>query len=387
MKQLSQGSGQQTHTSKKIRVAYLIDTFIKGGGTENQLAVLINNLDATRFESHLFTLRGSEQHDMPDVTCPVFSLNVTRLLSFRALTAIFRFVWFLRRNHIQVLQLYFIDSNIFGVIAGRLAGIRSIVVNRRDMGWWYETRALAWTNRLNRFVPYCLVNAHAVKEIVTRVEPFNESQITVICNGVALATDTISAARARAALGIPPTAPVVGIIANLKPIKRIDLFLRVAGRLPDKTTHFLIVGKGWLEEALKAQAQSLLPASQVVFRHTVVSAFDVLPAFDVGVLTSETEGLSNVLIEYALSGIPAVAFANGGNGEVITDGQTGFLVADADEEAMAEKIAYLIENKATAQQLGTAAKKRAREKFTVKAMVEKTEEFYIEVVERATRRR
>jgi len=62
-------------------------------------------------------------------------------------------------------------------------------------------------------------------------------------------------------------------------------------------------------------------------------------------------------------------------------------VADADEEAMAEKIAYLIENKATAQQLGTAAKKRAREKFTVKAMVEKTEEFYIEVVERATRRR
>ena len=111
----------------------------------------------------------------------------------------------------------------------------------------------------------------------------------------------------------------------------------------------------------------------------------MLPAFDVGVLTSQTEGLSNVLIEYALSGIPAVAFNNGGNNEVIADGQTGYLVADADEEAMARKIAYLVENEAAARQLGTAARERAREKFTVKAMVEKTEEFYIGVAGRVTR--
>jgi glycosyltransferase involved in cell wall biosynthesis len=176
--------------------------------------------------------------------------------------------------------------------------------------------------------------------------------------------------------------PVVGIVANLKPIKKIDVFLRAAARLKSSDSHFIILGWGPLKTELVNLTHKLGLSSRVHFYSTADQAHEVINLFDVGVLTSESEGLSNVLIEYALAGIPAVAFDTGGNNEVVVDGQTGYLVTGLDETALAERIDFLIENRETARKLGAAAQRRACEVFAVKTMIDKTGQFYLEILKR-----
>jgi glycosyltransferase involved in cell wall biosynthesis len=366
---------------KTIKIAYLIDFFGTGGGTENQLALLLKHLDRSCFTPYLFTLRPKEVSAGLDLNCPVEHLGVRSLLSWKALRALRRFRRFLKQNHIDILQLFFIDSNIFGILAGKPAAVPVIIVSRRDMGWWYHQKRRHLTNILNRLADYCLANSYAVKAAVNRMETIPAERTEVIYNGVTEGKQYNSPLLSKESLGIPADAPVVGIVANLKPIKRIDRFLRAASLLKRADSHFIILGSGNREDSLKELAAELGLSSRIHFHHTVDQARAFIALFDVGVLTSESEGLSNALIEYAMAGVPAVAFDTGGNKEVIADGRTGFLVPAFDEAKLAERIDTLLDNTNLARQLGEAAQERARRQFSVQSMVQKTQDFYRKAVE------
>jgi glycosyltransferase involved in cell wall biosynthesis len=98
------------------------------------------------------------------------------------------------------------------------------------------------------------------------------------------------------------------------------------------------------------------------------------------VLASDSEGLSNVLIEYALAGIPAVAFDVGGNGEIIAHDRGGFVLPNGDIDLLARKLDQLINDKELAESLGRTAAEVARERYDVKNMVKKTEDFYLKIL-------
>ena len=361
-------------------IVYLIDFFIKGGGTENQLALLIDGLDRQRFQPHLITLRDRVSDDPLPLNCPVHHLGVKKLLSFKALSALFWFVRYLRRNRVKILQLFSIDSNLFGIAAGKLGGVKRIIISRRDMGYWYGERRRYLTNIANRFADYCISNSEAVKKIVNRVEPLPPERTKVIYNGVYYRAPANPDAFTREALDIPADAPVVGIVANLKPIKRIDLFLAMFAGLQDQNARAVIVGSGVLHDVLKQAAKDLKISHRVHFCWTRDDVYAALKIFTVGVLTSETEGLSNVLIEYAVAGLPAVAFDVGGNREVIEDGQTGYLVKPYDVNALAEKVDLLLSNTQLRERLGKQANRRALERFSKDKMVRATEAFYQEII-------
>jgi glycosyltransferase involved in cell wall biosynthesis len=90
--------------------------------------------------------------------------------------------------------------------------------------------------------------------------------------------------------------------------------------------------------------------------------------------------MSNVLIEYALAEVPAVAFETGGNPEIIVEGETGFLIPAYDEQKMAERIDYLLEHPAESRLIGQQASERARKMFSIRRMVEESEAFYQELI-------
>ena len=365
----------------KIRIVYLIDFFGKGGGMERQLGVLLRNLDREKFHPFLFTLRDKSHSPLIDMNCKVEYLGVRSLLSLEAIKAFFKFVRFLRRNRIEVLQIFSIDSNIFGVPAGRLAGVRRVVIGRRDTGLWYTQKRRHLTNFINRFTDFCIANSQGVKNAVNRMETVPASRTAVINNGVQLEEPSADSKISRAYLGIPPAAPVVGIVANFREIKRIDWFLEVFASLAHKEAHAIIVGTGGsVLKDMKVLAVRLGVDERLHIYHTVDEVQAVIRLFDVGVLTSETEGLSNALIEYALSAIPAVAFDVGGNLEVIDHNQTGYLIPPYDVPAMKEKIDCLLDHPEVAQRLGRQGANRAGKRFAVERMVNETESFYLKVL-------
>jgi glycosyltransferase involved in cell wall biosynthesis len=365
----------------KIKIAYVIDNYYPGGGSENQLITLIDHLDRSRFEPYVFNLRPRWPQMTYPSHCPIAFLDILSLWSVNGYRALRRLAQFLRDESIDIVQVYFMESRILGTLAARRAGMARIVFCRRDMGMsrnWLRRRLAARSD-------YCIVNADRVREFVIETERFPAERIETIYNGVRL-KQPVGERMTRESLKIPEQVPIVGLIGNYRPVKRIDRFLRVAAAVRDERAHYLAVGHGPLRTELQAQAEALGIAERCRFFRTIDGIPDVLDMLTVGVSTSESEGLSNVLIEYALAGKPAVAFDVGGNSEIIRHEQTGYIVPVADESAMVARIEHLLANPAARLEMGAEARRYSMERFDVESMVHRTEAFYERIVANRTGR-
>src|SRR5574340_228365 len=150
--------------SRPIRVCFMIDR-LSPGGTELQLLQLIERLDRSLVEPYLCLLNGrGEQFGLLDrVDCPVLRLRLRALLRPSSFLCAWRFARFLRRERIDVLQLYFHDSTCFGLPIARLVRVPCLVRTRRSLERG-ERRIDRWLGRLcSRLAGHTLVNSEACR--------------------------------------------------------------------------------------------------------------------------------------------------------------------------------------------------------------------------------
>lgn len=363
----------------KLKIAFFIDAYQPGAGTENQLRGLLQNLDPNRIESIIFTLRREvAASDRIELPCSIECLHVGKLLSIDAFFKFVRLVFKLRREKYDIVSIYFNDSNLFVVPACFLAGVRNVVINKRNIGYDMEPGMLRWLTVVNKLSDFYLANSHAVKEHAARTESFPKERICVIYNGLWEKNVAESDDEIYARLGVPRDVKLVGMVANLRRVKRVDRFIEVARVVSDSNpeTHFLIVGKGDLEDELRRQVELNDMSHLVHFAGSIDDVSVCLRLFHVGVLTSESEGLSNALIEYADAGVPAVVFDVGGNNEVVEDGVTGEVVKEMNIEKMAVAICHFLDDEGLRSSYSAAARERARQLFSAEETVEKTQAFF-----------
>jgi glycosyltransferase involved in cell wall biosynthesis len=336
-------------TGKPIRVAFVIDTLsVPAGGTEGQLLHLLRGLDRQRFQPRLYCLRSSRWLENAFDLCPVEILNIHLSPSPRLLAHVWRVSRLLRRDGTDVLQTHFRDANLVGVPAAALAGVPAVVSTRRGVPYWKNRMDLLVQKGLNRRVTRFVANSRATRDRAIRDEGIDPARITVIYNGIEAGryaprgNDERKAARDR--LGLSPSDPVVGIVANLRPVKGIADFVTAAARVREAVpgTQFLVVGQGDEEESLKALAARQGVGEAVRFLGARADVPDLLPAFDVGVLASHYESFSNSILEYLAAGLPVVVTDVGGAREVVREGEDGFIVPPEDPERMAERIVALL---------------------------------------------
>ena len=120
-----------------IRVCLLIDN-LNRAGTELQLLMLLSGLNLKRVEPYLVLLDGTDNVSrlLEPSNCVLLRLGIKSILRPSTISTLWQFVGFLRRKKIDILQLYFRDSTYFGILAGKLAGVRRIVLTRRNIGHW-----------------------------------------------------------------------------------------------------------------------------------------------------------------------------------------------------------------------------------------------------------
>jgi glycosyltransferase involved in cell wall biosynthesis len=377
---------------RKLRVSYFIDACSSGAGTENQLLGMLRHLDPALAEAKLFTLRGEfPPSDAASIPWPIECLHVPRLISWNGARKFGKLVRQLRKERFDIAMIYFIDTNLFVTPACYLAGVPCRVVNRRDMGYWYKPGILSLLRLVNKLTNYFLVNSHAVKLQVHEKEKFPAERIKVIYNGMwnRNADDEASPELRepprllkKQDLGLAPDVPVVGIVANLRRVKRIDRFLEMARLVLQQQpeAQFLVLGQGELLKELQQTADRLGIADHVHFLGQVRDVPQHLALFDVGVLTSESEGLSNCLMEYAQAAVPAVAFDTGGNREIIRDGKTGYLVPNADVRQMAERVLAILADHHLQDSLGSANRQLSRRLFDPATIMAQTMEFFQAII-------
>jgi len=369
--------------SKKIKIAFVIDTITdKIGGTERQLILLLEKINREKFTPYLCAFKDSTWLQENSNRWNTFIFNFTSFFSPISYSHLIRFAKYLKSENIDIVQTHFRDGNIVGILAAKLAGIPVIISSRRNEGYWLNAVELAVLKLLNPLVTSFLANSESIKKFVRVKEGVPEEKIEVIYNGFdssKFPSKTLGFRKEyRQKLMLKPNVPIVIMVANLRPVKAIDQFLKSAQIVlqskPD--VHFLIVGDGPEKHKLQQLSNELNISKNVIFLGKRDDIPEILVSSDIGVLSSVSEGLSNSIIEYMAAGLPVVCTEVGGNAELVVHDVNGFLVPPQKPEVLANALLKLLDDPKMIDQFGKESLRRAHKYFSLEKMLERTENYY-----------
>lgn len=372
---------------KPIKVMYLMDYFYgMGGGTEGQVLSLITGLDKKKFNPSLSVFRQTEYLEKNSFPSPVNLLNIQKLLSFNTARALLSFSRSIRKSGIDIVHIFFNDASIVAPPFGKLGGAK-VIVSRRDMGFWYNSKNLPMLKLANMFVDRLVANSQAVKENAKKREGFSERKSVVIYNGYdEKRFNAPPSQEFRKSRGIGPNDPIIGMVANLNPIKRHSDLVRAFKIVNEKinNAHLVLAGEGGEEAPLKELVRTLHLEKNVHFLGSVSGVIPIIKHFTLGVLCSESEGLSNAILEYMGCGKPTICTNVGGNPELIREGFNGFLVGVGEFKNMAERMMSVLSDTSLAEKLGANARESMIHEFSREKMVNSYAKLYEELTERGS---
>jgi len=207
------------------------------------------------------------------------------------------------------------------------------------------------------------------------------SRIEVIQNGIDPASPSVAAREElRRELGASPATVVLITVARLDPVKDLSTLLSAVGHAKRESIDVMlvVVGDGPERAPLESAVATLGLATNVAFLGHREDARRWLNAADLYASSSISEGISLTILEGMSAGLPVIATAVGGTPEIV-DASCGILVPARDGAALGAAIVALARDPGRRQQLGTAARARVLESFTLDRMVDRYRRIYEEV--------
>jgi len=360
----------------------MVNTF-ETGGSERQFTLLAQNIGAPAFQLHLGCVshRGPLAAHFGDV--PQFPLGGS-LFGWKSLRTRLNLSRHLRHHRVQVAHAFDFYANLTLIPAARFARVPVVIGSHRQIGdlmtpaqFRAQATAFRWCDAV-----VCNSQAAAARLIATGLAP---DKIAVIGN--ALPAEAFTAAPA--VLPKRPGALRVGMVARMNHrYKNHSGFLRIAAqvhrRMPD--AEFVLVGDGPLRPELEKEASSLGLGASAIFLGDRQDMPAVLASLDVAVLTSDSESLSNVILEAMAAGLPVVAYSVGGNSELVND-QRGALVAAGNETDFANAIHRLLSDAHLREHQGNNARRVAEQNFSLDRVRRRYEDLYSTLLEKKGRRK
>ena len=357
----------------RVRVLRIISRMNVGGPALHAL-LLNERLDPARYDSRLvagqvgdaegdyLTLHGAEPERF--VSLPALGREVE---GWRDWSAFWALVRLMRSFRPHVVHTHTSKAGALGRIAATLC--RVPVVVHTYHGHVFDAYFSPLKTRLVVAAERVLARgASALVAVTARVRRDvlargigGDDQVVVVSLGLDLEPLIAAPARRgelRRELGLPPDAPLVGIVARLAPVKAHEVFLAAAKAMapvrPDIV--FLIVGDGERRAELETAARASGLGDRVRFLGWRADLDRLYADLDIVVLTSKNEGSPVALIEAMAAGRPVVSTRAGGVEDVVTDGETGVVVPIGDAPAVARAVIDLLEDPARAARLGAAAR-------------------------------
>ena len=368
---------------RRIRIAYLIDTISSDkAGTEKQLLNIIRRLDRDMFEVSLICLSQSPWMQSNALPCEVITLGYRGFLKPDFLTVLWRYLRVLERGRFDVVQTFFEDSIYVGFLGKILSKTeQSLIVSCRDLGLGAdEPRYHRLYSKIKplvlRSVDGVSTNALAIKSSIMQQGNVPSEKIHVIGNGLDLPLPP----QETPSLFKDDSAVIwIGLAANLKPVKRIDVFLRAMAHLKAKglgnRVRAVVLGEGRLRAELVQLANDLGVANLVHFAGAIDNVNDYLQCIDIGVLCSDKEGLPNAILEYMACGLPVAVTAVGGVSELIDD-TNGIRVPAGDYVELGNALASLVSSASLRKELGANARDKVLKRSTWDIIMPQWERYY-----------
>lgn len=373
--------------NKKINILYCIE-YLGAGGTEKQLVALMHGLDKNKFTPHLCCLRSSmigscrkdeAHHYFNEMPFAKIQLDFVSFKKVKTVFELFKLIRYLKKNNIDIIQTFFQDPTVIGLIAGKLAHVKPIIASFRDLGFWRDQENDLKMRLTYRACSAYIANSLAVQRVFVDAYGLPAEKVQVIYNGIAFEKFHFR----EPIINTPGRPRRVGIIANFnRKVKRHDIFIKAAKLVADKinAVEFIIAGSGELKPELMSLARELHIAERINFYGVAQDIPEFLKTIDVGVITSDTEGFSNTILEYMAAGVPVVATAVGGNLEIITDGVNGFLAPAGDYVSISEKINNLLLKPELVGKITEKAHDDICQKYSIRGCIAQYEDYYLRTV-------
>lgn len=369
---------------RKTRVAVVV-SHLTIGGAEQLLLELLRHINRQRFDVYVIFLRepGILGKEILQLGFPV-STGIIR--SKFDLYGVFRLTRLLKDFQTDVIFLInHLNTLFFGVLAGKLAGVRTCINWENETFKKYPFHPLTMLGRriLHLGVDHVVAAAKGHGDYIAVEEKIPRSKIRAIYNGVdpERFQSLLGTEEARSRLGIPSQSPVVSIVAALRPDKAHHIFLQAARMVVDAIpeAHFLVIGDGPQMPFLKTLAMDLNLENQVHFLGFQRQLGDIFAAVDINCLSSypQQETLSVAAIEAMSAGIPIVCTDVGFMNEIVIPNETGFLVPVDDPDSLAKTIIQVLKNPSQQQYMGCQARKLVDETLSVYQMARSFEELML----------
>lgn len=385
------------------KILFVIDS-LTGGGAERVVSLLANHLDRNKYKIEVYLSLGQEVayelRDDIDIHFFCESKNrqtfISKVISFTkdilklSLKPIVYFITFLRSAkrlravilHVKpdVIISTLANSNLISLLCLRIYKINVPIICRIDDIHSYAIRELPYSFIYRLLLNYlykkskihfiCVSNGS--KEDLIKKVGIPQDCIRLIYNGIDIKKIDLlkdEAAGEELTCIFKKSDFKIITVGRLERVKNHEFLLHTLKELiPRLSVSLLILGKGSLEGFLSEKAKELRIEDNVYFLGWRPNPFVILSKCDIFVLTSQHEGLSNVVLEAMATGLPVISTERFVTKEIILN-KFGIHVPDATPESLAEVIYDVLVNKEKRLALSKASLERAKD-FSMDKMID-----------------
>jgi glycosyltransferase involved in cell wall biosynthesis len=371
-------------TRLKLKIAHVLGSFEIGGAEQVALNLAACQVELGH-EVHVVSLKAGPDgpHAEGFRKAGVQTHRIPKLGPTVDPSLPLRLAWFFRKLGADIVHSHNPQPVIYTAPAARLARIPLVHTKHgENPDRMRSTLLRRHTSRLVR------VFVAVSRQTALQAEQQGEVAVgkaVVIENGIdigAYAPDVGLGAKLRSTLGIPLNARIVGTVGRMSAIKNQPLLVRAVAPLLGPDVHLVIVGDGSHRPAVEAEVRRYASTDFVHLLGQRTDVAQLLPAFDVFALSSDSEGLPMVIPEAMACGIPVVSTDVGGISDVITDGETGFLVPKGDDVALRSRIEGLLNDSELRRTMGEHARQVCHSRYSLGAMRDRYMEKYFEILGR-----
>ena len=368
----------------RAHVLFLIDQLCEMGGAERVLLNTIRLLPKERYRCSLITFKNDSRLGIfESMPCPFYVFPMRRSMGWGGLQAARRLRSFIRSEDVKIVHTFFETSDIWGGFVSKTTRLPILVSSRRDLGILRSSKHDLGYRLVNPCFDLVLTVSEQVRQFCISKDRLAPQKVQTLYNGLEL--ERIGNGNGhrdlRASFGLDPCSPAIITVGHIRRVKGIDVLVEAAAKIlaefPNAT--FLVVGRN-SEPAHFRKIEERITAlgikGNVRFLGECENVYPLLKMSDVFYLPSRSEGFSNALIEAMACALPCVATRVGGNAEAIEEGSSGYLVANEDAGAAADRILELLRDPVRARRMGAAGREVVEKKFTADVMIRRLTQFY-----------
>lgn len=368
-----------------MKILHVITT-INRGGAENHLKDLIElQIKTGNYEVSCAYLKGDAywKEYLESIGCDVFCLDMNKYGDVLPVAKLRKYI---QEKQPDILHAHLAPAELYARLALLMCdGNIKMIISRHNHHRFYEGIAADWVERwvvtrASRFIGI----SESVREHFSREMPSIASKFDCVPYGINtrpfedVPQDIIDSARAQ--WSVDPDTLLFGTVARLVEVKGlhtlIDGFSQALKKIDSKKVKLVIVGAGPLEADLKSQANRLGVDENIIWAGFREDIPVVMNAIDVFVLTSLSEGFGLVLLEAMSSSRPVISTNVSALPEIVVDGETGILIPPGSPASLSEAMMKYYDNRSLVNLHGKAGLLRAKSKFGLDVMFERTDSVY-----------